>query len=102
MPNFTDAPWEKPTGLDTAEYCQVCLIDYNDGDKIKARCKLPVRSTPGGAVNRNALRNAAGRIFQMQGVPAEAKRKAARALVRLMRQAEIEVGDSVLRLAGER
>ena len=101
---FTDAPWSKPGGeLDAGQYCAVCLIDMNEGrDKVKDKCRLPVRSKPGGAVNKNALRNAAGRIFQMKGVPADEKRKAARKLVRLMREAKMEPGETVLRLAGMR
>jgi len=105
MATFTDASWSKPGGeLDAAAYCRVCLIDTNPSgqEKVKDNCKLPVRSKPGGAVNKNALRNAAGRIFQMKGIGAEAKRKGARKLVRLMREAKIDVGESLLRLAGMR
>lgn len=102
---FTNAAWSKPAGeLDASQYCSVCLIDLNTGrDKIKAKCKLPLRSRPGAPYNTNAIRNAMGRIFQMSGVPAEQKRKAARSLVRLAREAKIEVtSQSLLRLAGER
>lgn len=102
---FTDAAWSKPGGeLSAGEYCQVCLIDYNESgaEKAKAMCKLPVRSNPGGPVNKNAIRNAMGRIFQMEGVPAAAKKAAARKLVRLAGEAGIEVGPSVRQLAGMR
>lgn len=102
---FIDASWSTPKGdLGAADYCKVCLIDENPSgeEKIKAKCKLPVRSRPGGAYNKNAIRNAMGRIFQVKGVGGEAKRKAARRLVRLAREAKIEVGESVLRLAGMR
>lgn len=100
---FTDAAWSKPGGeLSAADYCKVCLIDYNPSgeEKVKAKCKLPIRKKPGGPVYRNALRNAMGRIFQMTGVPAAERRKAAQRLVRLAGQAGIEVGASVKRLAG--
>jgi len=101
MTQFTDAPWSSPEAdLDAADFCACCLIDYNEGEKVKANCKLPVRSRPGGPVNKNALRNAASRIFQMAGVPVEVRRKAAASLVRLMKEAEIDVGDVVRRLAG--
>lgn len=104
---FTDAPWDGPAveaSLDASDFCAVSLIDTNDAgaEKIKARCKLPVRATPGGPYNRSALRNAAGRIFQVTNVPAGKRRSAARRLVRLMREGGITVGQSVLRLAGMR
>ena len=105
---FTDTPWENPQSrLNTNDYCAVCLIDLNPSGqpKIKANCKLPVRSTPGGAYNRNALRAAAAALAGARGgvqAPANAKRKAARKLVRLMREAGITVGESLLRIAGRR
>ena len=106
MPTFTDTSWSTPeSNLTAQQFCAVCLVDTNPSgqDKIKARCKLPIRSRPGGAINKSALRNAAGRIFQMTGVQAEDKRKAARRLVSLMRQAKIEVSSkALLRLAGRR
>lgn len=104
MASFTNAAWSSPeSDLTPEQFAQVCLIDLNPSGepKTKARCKLPIRSRPGGAINVNALRNAAGRIFQMTGVPAADKKKAARTLVNYMRQAGVEVGsDSLLRLAG--
>lgn len=107
MARFTSKPWDGPriqASLDAADYCAVCLIDINEGrDKVKANCKLPVRATPGGPYNINAIRNAMARIFQVRGVPADEKRKAARRLVRLARQAGIEVTSrALLRLAGLR
>lgn len=105
MASFSDEPWESPeSDLDASAFCAVCLIDLNEGrDKIKSKCYLPIRKRPGGAVNKAALRNAAARLFVLKGVPAEEKRKAARSLVRLMRQAKIEIGsEALLRLAGER
>ena len=105
MATFTDEPWSTPeSDLDASDFCAVCLIDTNDpgADKIKAKCKLPVRRRRGGPIYRAALRNAAARLFQLKGVPPKEKRKAARKLVRLMRQAKINVGETVLRLAGMR
>ncbi len=103
---FTDESWETPeSDLSAEEYCQVCLIDTNPAgqDKIKALCWLPVQKAPGGLFNRNALRNAAGRIFALEGVPADVKRRAAAHLIRLMREAGVQVGSqSLQRLAGER
>lgn len=104
MATFTDAAWSTPEGkLDVGQFCGVCLIDTNPSGqtKIKANCKLPIRSAPGGPINKAALRNAAGRIFQMTGVSAADKGKAARTLVGYMKQAGIPVGSaSLLRLAG--
>ncbi len=105
MASYTDEPWESPESELTAEqFCSICLVDLNTGDeKIKANCKLPVRSRPGGPINRAALRNAASRIFQMVGVPPDAKRAAARKLLNLMADAGIETqSEALLRLAGRR
>ena len=102
---FSGGVWNTPeSNLTAEEYCSVCLIDDNakGQEKIKAKCKLPVRSKSGGPVNKNALRNAASRIFQLEGVSAASKRKAARSLVNLMQQAKIDVGETVRRLAGGR
>jgi len=104
---FTDDPWDGPeaeASMSPEEFCTCCLIDTNPSgqDKIKANCKLPVRKTPGAPYNKNALRNAAARIFQLTGVGAEDKRKAAAHLVRLMAEAGIDAGESVLRMAGKR
>ena len=101
MAKYTDAAWSTPeSSLEPGEFCRVCLIDMNEGEKIKAKCKLPIRSKPGGPINKNALRNAASRIFQMKGVSPEKKKAAARKLVSMMRGAGMEPGPSVLKLAG--
>jgi hypothetical protein len=102
---FTDANWDAAAvsrSLEAGDYCKVCLIDLNEGrDKIKGKCKLPLRASPGGPYNKGAIRNAMGRIFQMTQVPADKKKAAARRLVRLAREAGITVASaSLLRLAG--
>lgn len=105
---FTNVPWSSPeSDLDAGDYCAVCLIDTNPAgaQKVKGNCKLPVRSRPGGPYNRNALRAAAAALAGARGgvqAPAEERRKAARRLVRLMREAGIDVGESLLRIAGVR
>lgn len=103
---FTNEAWSSPrSDLEASAYCACCLLDTNPPgqDKVKALCKLPVRSTPSSPYNRNALRNAASRIFQVSDVQPAAKKKAARRLVRLMREADISVSStSLLRLAGMR
>ena len=102
---FTDASWSTPeSDLSVEQFCSVCLVDLNPkgAEKAKGNCKLPLRSSPGAPYNKAAIRNAMGRIFQMKGVPAEAKRKAARRLVSLANEAGIDVGPSVMKLAGKR
>lgn len=99
---FTNSPWASPESeLDAKDFCAVCLIDLNEEgeSKVKGKCYLPVRRRPGAPYNINALRNAAARLPQTK-VPPEAKRKAARRLVRLMREAGIQPGQATLRLAG--
>lgn len=110
MPKVSDRPWSSIPK--TAEayggakaFCEACLIDLNPpGEEKKATlCKLPVRE-PDGAINRNALAAAAAALVGARGgvdAPLEAKRKAARKLVRLYRQAEMEPPASLKRLAGE-
>lgn len=107
MATFSDQAWDKSktTRLDAGQYCRVCLIDLNPAGqpKIKANCKLPVRYTPGGPYIKGALRNAAGRIFGVQGASADKKRAAATRLVSLMGQAKITVASAaLLRLAGRK
>ena len=82
---FTSAPWSDPApNLSAADYAKVCLIDLNPPgeEKKKGLCKLPIRGKPGGAINTNALKAAAGSLGGSRGqevqAPDEAKRKAAR------------------------
>lgn len=102
---FTDESWSTPeSDLTPEQFCSVCLIDLNEGrEKIKAKCYLPLKKAPGAPYNKAAIRNAMGQIFKTKNVPAEAKRKAARTLVRLAAEAGIEVAsDAIRRLAGRR
>ena len=102
MTTFSDAPWDTPeSDLDVSAFCSVCLVDMNasGADKVKGKCHLPIRKEPGGPVYKAALRNAAARLPQT-GIPAEEKRKAARRLVRLMREAGMEVGEVTRKAAG--
>jgi hypothetical protein len=90
--SFAGGSWSSPeSSLSAEDFCKVCLVDYNSpGEtKTKAKCKLPVRSKPGGPINKAALRNASSRISQMTGVPAEVKARAAAKLARLKKQAGI-------------
>jgi len=70
---FSRAPWdagEVASSQDTPSFCRCCLINLNTGPEAnwtKDNCKLPVKSTPGGAVNLNAL-HAAAVVLVTQGV----------------------------------
>jgi len=105
---FTNKPWDAAAvkrNLDEADYCRCCLIDLNEGDKIKGKCKLPVRATPGGAYNLNAMSAAAGALAGARtplDAPPDEKRKAARKLISLYRQADRELPASLKRIAGAR
>lgn len=86
------------------KYCRACLIDMNEPgeEKVASKCKLPVRE-PGGAINRNALAAAAAALVGSRGgvdAPLAEKRKAARKLIALYREAEMEPPESLKRLAG--
>lgn len=87
-------------------YCRACLIDLNEPgeDKVAGKCKLPIRE-PGGAINRNALAAAAAALVGGRGgvdAPLAEKRKAARKLIALYREADMEPPESLKRLAGVR
>ncbi len=105
-PKFVDTPWSDPApNLSTEDYAKVTLINMNPPGKepVKNLYKLPVKSTPTGPYNRNALRAAAAALQGARGgvqAPDEAKRTAARKLVRLMGQAGIEAGNGIRQLAG--
>jgi hypothetical protein len=98
---FVDSPWDGSASRfpDTASYCKSCLIDENEPgqDKVQAKCSLPV-SEPNGDVNVNALSAAAGRLGQTKASPAS-KKKAARKLLNLYRQAKKDVPDTLKNMA---
>jgi len=99
--SFTDVAWNTPkSDLEADAYCSVCLIDENPPgqDKVKDKCHLPVRSRPGGPVNKNALRNASARLSSTQA-SSESKAKARRRLISLMNAAGIDT--SLEKVAGE-
>lgn len=103
---FTSSPWDAAVverGQEAGPFCQCCLIDLNEGEgKTKGLCKLPVRSSPGGPYNLTAMGAAAAALAGARGgldAPPDAKRKAARKLVRLYREAEREPPAGLLRVA---
>ena len=109
MPSISDRDWDEIRESDyedADEYCGACLIDLNERgeEKTKANCKLPVREPKrlGGKLNRNAVHAAAVVLAGgRSGVkaPAEAKKKAARELVRLYKELDEEAPESVVKLA---
>lgn len=108
MPTFSDKPWgniSESDYRDAEHFCASSLIDLNPPgkEKVKALCKLPVKE-PGGAYNRNGIHAAAAALAGARGgvnAPPEAKRKAARVLIRLYRQMDEEPPESLRRIAGD-
>jgi len=89
---------------DADTFCKYCLIDLNEPgqDKTKALCKLPVYE-PNGALNRNAVHAAAAALAGARGgvnASMDAKRAAARKLLRLYAELKEEAPDIVKKLAG--
>jgi len=104
---FTSAPWDGgavESGQEPGAFCRCCLIDLNEGgEKSKAACKLPVRSTPGGPYNTNAIAAAAAALAGARGglsAPPEKKRGAARRLISLYGQMGKPAPDALKRIAG--
>lgn len=106
MTTFTDAPWNGAASnySSTEAYCSACLIDQNDAGekKVQSKCKLPYR-TPSGAVSKGSLRTISG-VLQgsMGGVDAspDEKRAAAKKIIPLMKEAKIDIGDGLYKVAG--
>lgn len=99
----SNTPWSNFSQSDytPAQWRRACLIDTGQGDPdSKDRYSLPVRE-PSGALNRNGVHAAAGRIHGTDA-PAEVKQRAARALVRLYRsELDEEPPPRLLTLAGQ-
>lgn len=103
---FTTTAWDggaAESGQEAGAFCQCCLIDLNEGPKAKTLCKLPIRATPGGPINLNAMAAAAAALAGGRGgldAPGEAKRKAARRLISLYREAEKDPPPALYRVGG--
>ena len=81
------------------------MIDENAAGqpKVKAKCALPIRATPDGAYNINAIHAAAAALAGARGgvsASSESKAKAARKLARLYAEAGQTPPDSLKRMAG--
>lgn len=100
----TDRPWDGSQSRFTIEqWRRSTLIDTEEGDADTfERYKLPVRE-PDGTVNRNGVHAAAGGrgLSRVEGISAEKRQAAARALVRLYREElDEDPPESLLRAAG--
>jgi HK97 family phage prohead protease len=101
----SDKPWSQFTEADYTleQWRRACLISVEGATDTKAGYKLPVRE-PDGTLNRNAVHAAAGGhgVGAVQGISADKKRAAARALVGLYRsQLGEDPPPSLLTLAGQ-
>ena len=103
---ISSVPWSSVTAADytEAQWARACLIDTRaSGDPVtKGAYTLPVRM-PNGDVNRNALGAAAAALAGARGgvqASREAKKSAARKLIRLYHEAQMEPPDSLRRMAG--
>lgn len=86
------------------DFCRACLLDENPSgrEKTKDRCRLPIREPNAGPVNLNGIRAAQGALLGARGgvkLPAEQKKKAARKLIQVMREHEIEPAEGLVKLA---
>jgi hypothetical protein len=97
----SDASWDGDASRFTIEQWRAsCLVDTGQGDPdSKERYKLPVKE-PGGALNRNGVHAAAGRVNQLQ--PASKRAAAARRIISLYRNELHEDPPDSLTGMGER
>lgn len=101
-----DTPWDGSASRypSTEAYCAACAIDLNESGakKTQDNCKLPYKE-PGGAINKNALGSAAAALAGarggLKGVPAAAKKAAARKLRAAYGEAKMDVPDSLKNMA---
>lgn len=105
MAKVSNRPWGDFSESDYSpeQFCRAALIDENPpgAQKVKANCKLPVRE-PDGTLNRNAVHAAAAALAGARGgvkASPEAKRAAARKLLRLYAQLGEEPPESIRRIA---
>ncbi len=104
---FTNAPWSSPESeLSPQDFAKVCLIDMNASGKepVKGMMHLPLKSTPNGPYNVNAIHAAAAALAGarggLKGVPAAEKAKAARRLISLYKEMSEQAPESMYRMAG--
>lgn len=104
---ISNKPWGDFTEADYTleQWHRACLVHLHDGDPTaKSQCKLSVRE-PDGTLNRNGIHAAAAALAGARtplDAPPEQKRRAARELVRLYKQAQEVAPESTYRIAGEK
>ena len=106
MTEFEDSPWDGGASNwpDANSYCRDCLIDMNEGEKTKDKCKLPYRKNGSSKVNKGALRALVGGrgITRVEGVPKEKLVNAANRIISWYRQAFGQPApESVYNIAGK-
>lgn len=103
---FSNAPFDAAavkSSLSADDYAKVCLINLSPPGKpnSKAESFLPVRETPNGAYNTNAIKEAATALAG--SMPAAVspfhKQMAARQLIKLMKMDGAIPGPSLMRIA---
>jgi len=105
MTEFSDASWSSPASdLSADDYCKVCLVDDNEpgAQKVKDKCHLPVRATPGGPVNKEALRSVVGALLGARGgvqISPGDKKTAAYKVRQLLIEAKMPINTRLAELA---
>lgn len=110
MAKVSTRPWSEITEADyedAVDFCEASLINLNEGPRdewVKAKCKLPVYEPRkmGRALNRNAVIAAAAALAGARGgvkAPPEEKRRAARKLLQLYRQLDMDPPESLRQIA---
>jgi HK97 family phage prohead protease len=100
----SDKPWSQFSESDYTpeQWRRACLIDTGNGvPDAKGRYKLPVRE-PDGTLNRNGVHAAAGGhgVDAVQGISADKRRAAAKALMGLYKEVGDEPPPSLMMAAG--
>lgn len=100
----TNRQWDgSPSRFTDEQYQRSCLIDRGGDQPAKERCSLPVRE-PDGTINVHALGAAAGALAGARGglrnVSPDQKAAAARKLIRMYREAEMDPPPGLTALAG--
>lgn len=102
---ITNRPWDGSASRwpSAISYCAACLIDSNNGTKIKGNCHLPVRE-PDGTINVDAVHAAGAALRGARGAsfPPDQKATAARKLVAIYRNdLKEDPPDDLVALAGK-
>ena len=105
MAQFETSTWSSPESkLSAEDFAKVCLMNWNGkGELTKGKMALPVRKTPGGAINTNAVHAAAAALAGARGgvkAPPAEKKAAAKKLISYYGEMKETPPDSLKRVAG--